>query len=146
VETAELPVVDRLRKRRDFLAAAKAARAGVPAFLLQARDRGDAGEVRVGFTVTKKTGGAVVRNRIRRRLREAVRRVLPGRGRPGFDYVLVARAEALRAPFSALVGDLERAVSRVNAPGKPKSRPKLSTVPRPESPGVDAAADGGHSQ
>ena len=139
MEIAELPVVDRLRKRRDFLAAAKAGRAGVPAFLLQGRDRGDAGEVRVGFTVTKKTGGAVVRNRIRRRLREVARRVLPERGRPGFDYVLVARVEALRAPFCDLVGDLERAVTRVNAPGKPKSRPKQSAIPA-----IDAPAAGGH--
>lgn len=141
METAELPVVDRLRKRRDFLAAAKAVRSGAPAFLLQGRDRGDDGAVRIGFTVTKKTGGAVVRNRIRRRLREVARRVLPGRGKPGFDYVLVARAEALRAPFAALVGDLERAVSRVNAPGKPKSRPKLTAIQQ-----IDAPADGGHPQ
>lgn len=95
--------MDHLRKRRDFLAAAKAERAGATSFLMQGRDRGDAGTVRVGFTVTKKTGNSVVRNRIRRRLREAVRRVLPDAGRAGFDYVLVAREAALRTPFETLV-------------------------------------------
>lgn len=124
--------MDRLRKRRDFLAAAKAERAGVSAFLLQGRNRGDDGVVRYGLTVTKKTGNAVVRNRIRRRLREAARSVLPKSGKAGFDYVLIARAEALRAPFSGLVGDLERAVRRLHAPAKPRPRPR-----------IDAPADGG---
>lgn len=125
-------MVDHLRQRRDFLAAAKAQRAGAAAFLLQGRDRGDEGDVRLGLTVTKKTGNAVMRNRIRRRLREVARRVLPQRGRAGFDYVLVARAEALRAPFDGLVSDLERALRRLDAPSKPKSRPNTK-----------APADGG---
>ncbi|MDI4658667.1 ribonuclease P protein component [Xanthobacter autotrophicus] len=108
--------MDHLRKRRDFLAAAKAERAGATSFLMQGRDRGDAGTVRVGFTVTKKTGNSVVRNRIRRRLREAVRRVLPETGRAGFDYVLVAREAALRTPFETLVREIERSVRKVNTP------------------------------
>lgn len=108
--------LDRLRKRRDFLAAAKAERAGVASFLMQGRDRGDGGEVRVGFTVTKKTGNSVVRNRIRRRLREAVRRVLPDIGRPGFDYVLVAREATLRTPFESLLSEMDRAVRKLHAP------------------------------
>lgn len=108
--------MDHLRKRRDFLAAAKAERAGAASFLMQGRNRGDAGMMRVGFTVTKKTGNAVVRNRIRRRLREAVRRVLPEAGRAGFDYVLVAREAALRTPFDALVQEIERSVRKVHAP------------------------------
>ena len=105
----------------------------MPAFLVQGRDRGDNGTVRYGLTVTKKNGNAVVRNRIRRRLREAARRVLPEAGKAGFDYVVVARSAALSAPFEGLVGDLQRAVRRLNAPGKPKSRPKIK-----------APADGGH--
>ncbi|QRG07824.1 ribonuclease P protein component [Xanthobacter dioxanivorans] len=112
--------MDRLRKRRDFLAAAKAGRAGGALFLMQGRDRGDGANVRVGFTVTKKIGNAVVRNRIRRRLREAVRHVLPEAGRPGFDYVLVAREGALRAPFDGLVQDIARAVRKLNAPERPR--------------------------
>lgn len=121
--------MDRLRKRRDFLAAAKAVRAGAASFLLQGRDRGDAGSVRVGFTVTKKTGTAVVRNRIRRRLREAVRRVLPEAGRAGFDYVIVAREAALRTPFEGLVAEIARAVRKVHAPGA-KSPSRGKDMPR----------------
>ncbi|MEP9354996.1 ribonuclease P protein component [Xanthobacter sp. KR7-65] len=112
--------MDRLRKRRDFLAAAKAERAGVSSVLMQGRDRGDDGPVRVGFTVTKKTGNAVIRNRIRRRLREAVRRVLPEAGRAGFDYVLVAREAALRTPFDGLVTEIERAVRKLHTPRSAK--------------------------
>ncbi|MCL8383653.1 ribonuclease P protein component [Xanthobacter aminoxidans] len=114
--------LDRLKKRRDFLAAAKAERAGVASFLMQGRDRGDGAGVRVGFTVTKKTGNSVVRNRIRRRLREAVRQVLPDAGRPGFDYVLVAREASLRTPFDSLVSEMERAVRKLHAPKAPKER------------------------
>ncbi|WP_454918359.1 ribonuclease P protein component [Xanthobacter sediminis] len=110
--------MDQLRKRRDFLAAAKAERAGVSAFLLQGRDRGDGGAVRIGFTVTKKTGNAVVRNRIRRRLREVARQVVPAAGRPGYDYVLVAREQALGAPFGSLLNDLGRALRKLHDPAR----------------------------
>lgn len=116
--------VDKLRKRRDFLAAAKAERAGVASFLLQGRHRQDEDDVRLGFTVTKKVGNAVVRNRIRRRMREAARAVVPGAGRPGYDYVMVARPHALRAPFPDLVHDLERALARLHGGGRTKSRDK----------------------
>ncbi len=75
-------MMDRLRKRRDFLAAAKAQKAGVASLLLQGRNRGDTPQVRVGFTVTKKVGNAVVRNRIRRRLREAARAAMPSPAGP----------------------------------------------------------------
>ncbi|WP_127090972.1 ribonuclease P protein component [Aquabacter cavernae] len=106
--------MDRLRKRRDFLAAARAEKAGVASLLLQGRNRRDTPDVRIGFTVTKKVGNAVVRNRIRRRLREVARAVMPAASRPGYDYVMVARLHALHAPFSDLVRDLERAVSRLH--------------------------------
>lgn len=123
--------MDRLRKRRDFLAAAKALRAGAAPFLMQARDRGDDAGVRVGFTVTKKIGKAVVRNRIRRRLREVARKVLPQAGRPGFDYVLVAREAALRLPFDTLVRDMERALRKLDAPARPHpARPHGEAGPK----------------
>lgn len=140
-------MVDHLRKRRDFLAAAKARRAGTASFLMQGRDRGDAGAARVGFTVTKKTGTAVVRNRIRRRLREAVRKVLPEAGRAGFDYVLVAREAALRTPFEGLVREVERAVRKLHAPAEarkdagPKDAGPKDAGPKPRR--APAARDAG---
>ncbi|MDI4666084.1 ribonuclease P protein component [Xanthobacter autotrophicus] len=146
--------MDHLRKRRDFLAAAKAERAGAASFLMQGRDRGDAGTIRVGFTVTKKTGNAVVRNRIRRRLREAVRRVLPEAGQAGFDYVLVAREAALRTPFDALVREIERSVRKVHTPrsnaphgarkagGRPERRTSSGPSPEVASTEVAGAAAG----
>ncbi len=80
-----------------------------------AKDLTDAEAIRIGFTASKKVGGAVARNRARRRLREAARRVLPGRAKPGFDLVLVARAATLPRPFAALLTDLETALERVGA-------------------------------
>jgi ribonuclease P protein component len=102
-----------LKRRREYLAAARGLKAGRNAFLLQAacRSGGDAsGEIGVGITVTRKIGGAVVRNRARRRLREALRRVLPGPARAGHDYVVVARPGALKQPFAELVRDLSSAI------------------------------------
>ena len=84
---------------------------------MQALDRHDAAAPRIGFTVTKKTGNSVERNRIRRRLRAAAKNVMSAAGKPGFDYVLVARREALAASFEALIKDLERALKRVHAKG-----------------------------
>jgi len=102
----------RLRRRREFLAAARGLKAGGKAFLLQAVPRrGGLDEVGVGITVTRKIGGAVVRNRAKRRLREALRRVAPERGRPGHDYVAVARPPALSQPFAELVAELGSAFS-----------------------------------
>src|SRR5204863_5239429 len=68
-------LMDRLRQRADFLAVANGARVNSAAFVLQGRRRADQGPVRIGFTVTKKNGTATERNRIRRRLREVVKRL-----------------------------------------------------------------------
>jgi ribonuclease P protein component len=124
---AELRPVDRLRQRRDFLAAAKADKAGVASFLLQGRNRRGEDTVRLGLTVTKKIGNAVVRNRIRRRLRAAAGEILPAHGRAGYDYVLVARPHALHAPFSDLTRDLERAIARLH--GALSKKPKDTSAP-----------------
>jgi ribonuclease P protein component len=77
---------------------------------MEVLDRGDGGAARVGFTVTKKVGNAVVRNRIRRRLREAVRVYAAGDMQPGKDYVIVGREEVLAAPFSVIKTELSRRV------------------------------------
>lgn len=73
------------------------------------------GGARFGFTVTKKIGNAVVRNRIRRRLREALGRVAPTCARPGCDYVLIARPAALSQQFSELCRDLKKAFQRIDS-------------------------------
>jgi ribonuclease P protein component len=108
--------MERLKKRADFLAAAKGRRTGARSFTLQSLDRreADPAAARVGLTVSKKVGGAVERNRIKRRLREALRRSLPLVGRPGFDYVVLARREVLGLPFDALVDELVGAFARTH--------------------------------
>ena len=109
--------MQRLKQRADFLAAAGGAKAPAGGFVLQARDRQEDGPVRVGFTCSKKVGNAVERNRVRRRLREVVKLAPRGLMRPGHDYVLIGRTTALNLPFSRLVEDFERALSRVHALG-----------------------------
>jgi ribonuclease P protein component len=107
--------MERLRQRADFLAAAAGAKAPTPTFVLQMLPRRENGPVRVGFTVTKKTGNAVERNRIRRRLREVVRLSPPAHMRAGHDYVLIGRRAALGAPFERIKEEFDRALRRVHA-------------------------------
>src|SRR5881398_1992990 len=106
--------MERLRQRADFLAAASGARVATAGFVLQALKRSDGGAVRVGFTVSKKVGNAVERNRVRRRLREIVRLSADRRMRSGHDYVLVGRRAALNAPFARLVEDFDGALRRIH--------------------------------
>jgi len=112
--------MDRLRQRADFLAVANGARVSAAAFVLQSRRRDDGGPVRVGFTVTKKNGTATERNRIRRRLRELVKRLEPVSMRPHSDYVLVGRRAALTKDFSSMLDDLRSALHRIDRqPSRP---------------------------
>lgn len=118
---------ERLRHRRDFLlCASKGRKAPLPGLVLQARRRDDDGAARVGFTVTKKIGNAVVRNRTRRRLREAARLVLaavpddapataersPAAAAAGHDLVLIGREGTRGRDFRALQDDLRRALRK----------------------------------
>jgi ribonuclease P protein component len=106
-------MIERLKRRRDFLAAAKGSKAPRRGFVLEARRRDDDGAPRFGFTVSKRTAKkAVERNRIRRRLKEAVRLAAPGRARPGCDYVVVGRRSALTESFAALTADLAGALAQ----------------------------------
>jgi ribonuclease P protein component len=106
--------MDRLRQRADFLAAANGPRMNSPAFILQSRRRDDDGPIWVGFTVTKKNGNAPERNRIRRRLRELVKRVDILSMRPHSDYVLVGRRVALQRDFTTMLDDLRSALHRLD--------------------------------
>jgi ribonuclease P protein component len=106
----------RLRRRSEFLAAARGARVHREAFVLQALQRREpewAVTLGIGLTVTRKIGNAVTRNRARRRLREALRLVLPGPACPGTDYVVVARQPALVSPFADLRSDLSTALAQI---------------------------------
>ena len=91
--------------------------------VVQARDRqdGDA-SVRLGFTATRKIGGAVVRNRAKRRLREAARALVPLHGQAGCDYVFVARAGTTARPWAALLDDMKSALISLAAARPAPSR------------------------
>ena len=106
--------MDRLRQRADFLAVANGTRANSAAFVVQGRSRDDDGPIRIGFTVTKKNGTATERNRIRRRLRELVKRLDVISMRPHHDYVLVGRRSALTRDFATMLDDLRSALHRLD--------------------------------
>jgi ribonuclease P protein component len=103
----------RLTRRAEFLrAAAKGRKAAMAGVVLQALPREDHGPARLGFTVTKKIGNAVIRNRTRRRLKEAARLVLDEHPMSGFDLVLIGREATRKRSFVALQEDLRRALAR----------------------------------
>ncbi|HYA80433.1 MAG TPA: ribonuclease P protein component [Methylocystis sp.] len=116
----------RLRRRSEFLRAASSGiSCSLPVFKVQmARRESSAGEPRFGLTVTKKTAGAVGRNRIRRRLREALRLGGALAGVEGCDYVFVARRNALTAPFNELRTQMTEALARIGRKGAAPSAPK----------------------
>lgn len=120
--------LDMLRRRSDFVAASRdGVKVGGPLVSLQMRDRAAPDErPRVGFTVTKRVGHAVERNRMKRRMRAAARAALVGAARPGCDYVLVARRAVLDARFDRLMRDVSEAVRRAHGradAGRSKSAP-----------------------
>lgn len=118
-------IIDRLTIRRQFLHVAQGRKAAGRFVLLQARPTADAaaetkGLVRYGLTASKKVGNAVIRNRARRRLRAAMLQLLPLHGRPGFDYVAVARTATVTAEWPALLDDLTTLFLRLSAKSAPR--------------------------
>jgi ribonuclease P protein component len=105
--------MERLKRRKDFLAAAVGTSVSTPGFVVQERRRADAGPARVGFTVSRKVGGAVERNRLRRQLREIVRLSAATSLDAGSDYVVVGRRAALDIPFAKLTVDFTGALRRL---------------------------------
>lgn len=108
------PELQRLQKRAEFLAASRADKWALGGLVLQARARGDDAPARAGFTVTRKVGNAVIRNRARRRLKEAAREILPLLGKAGYDYVLVGRHSTLSRAWPDLLNDLRTALAKVH--------------------------------
>ena len=115
--------VARMRTRAEFLAARRGRRLNGPFFFVEALDRKDGGPARIGLTVTRKVGNAVERNRIRRRLREAIRTGCGADMPDGFDYVIVARRDLLDVPFVALKDELSRRFARATPSGRTSGKP-----------------------
>ncbi|MGZ3277938.1 MAG: ribonuclease P protein component [Caulobacteraceae bacterium] len=143
------PPLQRLKKRAEFLACAKAPSCARGAVVIQAlaqpsRSAPNALSIGIGFTATKRVGGAVVRNRAKRRLREAARLLLPAHGRPGHDYVFIARQGAAERPWPRLLDDVKSALIRLAAEdgartpghrraGSPEPASLPATAPHPKS-------------
>ena len=113
---------DRLKQRAEFLrAASKGRKAAIGGVVLQALPRNDQLPARLGFTVTKKVGNAVIRNRTRRRLKEAARLLLAERPVTGFDLVLIGRDNTRGRPFTDLMDDFRRALGKTGVPFAPNA-------------------------
>jgi len=112
----------RITKRPEYLAVAGTRRKWVtPAFILQAQAGTSDSPPKVGFTASKKVGKAVIRNRARRRLKEAARSVFPEHGAKGWCYVLIGRQAAVSYPFEKLCADMRWALAKLTAGADLKS-------------------------
>ena len=119
--------IDKLRKRREFLSAARGRKRAMRGLVLQALDRQDDAPPRAGFTVTRKVGNAVTRNRAKRRLRAAAAEILPLAAKPGYDYVLIGRQTTLTRRWPDLLNDLRHALGSVHAKRASAGGPSRTT-------------------
>lgn len=112
--TSGTPPYTVITKRADFLAANRGKRFARPGFVLLVHDRkDDDASVRLGITITKKVGNAVIRNRMRRRFRVLMREMLDGKGKPGADHILIGRSDGIEMDFDRLRSDLHMALARI---------------------------------
>jgi len=119
---------DRLKRRADFLRIAGGSRRVAPGFILQAAGGENPDMIRVGFTVSRKVGNAVARNRAKRRLRALVDNVMAEAGRPGMDYVLIGRGETLVRDFAVMERELRTALEKVVVKTTPHVAAKAETA------------------
>jgi ribonuclease P protein component len=112
----------------EFIAVQKGERRSTATVRAQALRRGDSSPCRVGFTTTKKIGNAVVRNRARRRLREAARALAPEFALPGVDYVFLATETTATAPWPDLLDDMKQALVRLAAALRAKEKSAAAGV------------------
>ena len=122
--------IERLTSRPQFLAAAKGVSEARGAVVVQRLDRRDGVDtVRLGFTATRKVGNAVIRNRAKRRLREAARAATPLLAVPCSDYVFIARMGTVDRPWDRLLDDVKSALTRLATQGAPGRGPAPKTAP-----------------
>jgi ribonuclease P protein component len=128
----EAPKIERLKTRAQFLAAAQGPSCARGSVVIQRLAQPDRSGLAVGFTATKKIGGAVQRNRAKRRMREAARQLLPLHGEPAHDYVFVARAGVIDRPWARLLDDVKTALISLAA-GRADPPRNASGPPRPHA-------------
>jgi ribonuclease P protein component len=103
-----------IRKRPEFLAANRGRRFATPGFVLLVHDRiDDTLDIRLGITITKKVGNAVIRNRMRRRFRALMQEMLGVHGKAGADHILIGRSDGIERDFDMLRRDMVRAFDRI---------------------------------
>lgn len=124
-----------MSRRADFLAANRGQRAPMPGFVLLVHDRRDGDPTpRIGITVTKKIGGAVIRNRMKRRFRALVREILSVHAIAGADHVIIGREGGVERDYATLGVELEKALHRIasgkGAPPRQGGRPRRGSGSR----------------
>jgi ribonuclease P protein component len=103
-----------IKKRSDFLAANRGKRYATPGFVLLVRDRqDDSPAIRLGITITKKVGNAIIRNRMRRRFRALAQEMLDDKGKAGADHILIGRDSGIERDFDALRADMVKALGKL---------------------------------